>query len=155
MTTAMPDQKHKPPILFLDIDGVMNTTTGGSCEAFTRRAVENLREIVAATGCAVVISSSWRENKMERLHDVFKAHGLGAVREKIIGSTPLLDSADLPAREDEIGCWLHANGLPPAMAILDDEPFTGTLKRWLVQTSCETGLTEAHARRAIALLNKR
>ncbi len=150
----MPIRNHKLPILFLDIDGVMNTTTNipSNCEIFTTCAVEGLRQIVTATGCEVVISSTWRENRMERLHEVLKAHGLGIVSEKIIGSTPLLDCADFPTREDEIDCWLHTNGWPRGLAILDDEPFGGHLRPWLVRTSCETGLTKAHAKRAITLL---
>lgn len=102
-------KKRKLPILFLDIDGVMNTTTSfpSKCEIFTSSAVENLKEIVTATGCDVVISSTWREDKMNRLHAVLKAHGLRIVSENVIGSTPLLDCTDLPTREDEIDCWLH------------------------------------------------
>jgi len=150
----MPIRNHKLRILFLDVDGVMNTTANHptNSEVFTRCAVESLREIVTVTGCEVVISSTWREDKMDRLHEVLKAHGLGIVSKNIIGSTPLLDCTDYPTREDEIDCWLHSNGWPQSLAILDDEPFAGNLKPWLVQTSCEIGLTKPHARRAIELL---
>ena len=73
MTLHFPES----PILFLDIDGVMNTTDsalrhrGG--HVFTRDAVEALRWMVREADCKIVISSTRRREGVEaqsceRLH---------------------------------------------------------------------------------------
>lgn len=150
-------QQPKPrSVLFLDIDGVMrpmpkNSTSHGKY-GFSRAAVEALRQVVTSTGCVVVISSTWREDKMNELRDALVEYGLQVVAGSIIGATPLLDPADGPTREDEIDAWLHENQFCGRLAILDDEPFRHELSRWLVLTSQETGLAAAHAQKAINLL---
>jgi hypothetical protein len=144
------------PILFLDIDGVMNTLDGmasnKSNAVFTVSAVAGLRRIVCDTDCAIVISSTWREDRMGNLKDALISHGLGVVVERIIGFTPLLSPNDHPTRTDEIGCWLHHFGHQGRIAILDDEPLFGELTPWHVCIRDSVGLNEAGALWAVRLL---
>lgn len=143
------------PILFLDIDGVMNTTTScalnRSNAIFVGEAVDALRATVSETGCDVVISSTWRETRMQLVKSALDLHGLDLVANRIIGATPVLDSADEPKREDEIDQWLHENPFSGRMAILDDEP-CGGLRIWQVLVREDAGLTNADAAKAIRLL---
>lgn len=144
------------PILFLDIDGVMNTTRTinrhRTNEVFSAEAVKSLLRIVCATNCRIVISSSWRSDRMDRIGTLLAEHGLAVAAVRIIGATPILDPTDLPTREDEIECWLKQNKYSGHFAIIDDEPILGPLRPWAVQTSEATGLTSALANQAIELL---
>ena len=148
--------KSQPPVLFLDIDGVMRVfpSSADSCPetSFTARAISGLQEIVASTACDIVVSSTWREDSMDALNQVLEFHGLGVVKGRIIGVTPLLDLADNPKREDEIDCWLSDHRFKGRMAILDDEILEGDLRLWQVLTYQESGLTPRLAQRAIPLL---
>jgi hypothetical protein len=145
------------PILFLDIDGVMNTTDSilrhQSNRIFTPESIRCLEKIVAETGCKIVISSTWREEEQWRiLPEVFTRNGLAAALEQIIDRTPILPAEDGPTREDEIDCWLAESNYQGLYAILDDIPFDGEHAGRLVQTSTDDGLTENECRRAIDLL---
>ena len=146
------------PLLFLDIDGVMNTVGGMSLHksksVFTPASVIALRRIMQATACRVVISSSWRMDQMSLLETVFADHGLHMILERIIGSTPVLDPRDAPTREDEIGCWLHGSPYRGRMAILDDEPCLGELSPWHVRIPNDAGLDEFSALEAVKLLTE-
>ena len=148
--------KSQPPVLFLDIDGVMRVfpSSADSCPetGFTARAVSGLREIVASTACDIVVSSTWRVDSMDALNQVLGFHGLGIAKSRVIGVTPFLDPADSPTRVDEIDCWLSNQQFKGRMAILDDEILVGDLRPWQVLTFQETGLTPRMAEKAIQLL---
>jgi hypothetical protein len=144
-------------ILFLDIDGVMNTTDSilkhKSNRVFTGESISCLRTIVAQTGCSIVISSTWREDQQWKiLPGVFSRNGLSAVLARIIDRTPVLPPGDGPTREDEIDCWLCANGYDGPYAILDDISFAGEHACRLVQTTTEKGLTRHECERVLAML---
>lgn len=145
-----------PSVLFLDIDGVMNTVGGAACAGgrslFTPASVRSLDRIVGESGCGVVVSSSWRVDAMEELEGALERHGLGLVLARIIGRTPVLHPSDLPTREDEIGCWLQESKFEGRLAILDDESSLGELSHWHVRIRDSEGLGEASAVRALELL---
>lgn len=150
----------KSPLLFLDIDGVMNTRGSimehKSNRVFTPKATQCLGRIAAETGCSLVISSTWREEgQRQLLPGAFRDNGLEDLVARIIGTTPILDLADNPTREDEIDCWLFENEYCGRFAILDDEAMEGELASRLVQTDPETGLTEKECEAVIALLGRR
>lgn len=149
-------QKPTRRILFLDVDGVLNTTASllknKSNSVFVAEAVEELGQIVAQTGCDVVISSTWREDQADRLLDALDLHGLQNVCVRIIGMTPVFSSSDLPCREDEIDAWLHQEAFCGRIAVIDDEPICGDLCRWAIQVSPDHGLTRHLAERAVNLL---
>lgn len=146
-----------PPILFLDIDGVMNTTDsslrhrGG--HVFTRDAVEALRWIVRETDCDIVISSTRRREGVVAMRALFTGNGLVAEAARIIGLTPCFVKHDTDEwREDEIEAWLDGHGRTGGFAILDDKRFSGPMRNFQVLTDHDSGLTMALARRATALL---
>ena len=112
------------PILFLDIDGVLNSgrsaiALGGmphglapeQLAKFDQVALGLVRRLCADTGCQIVVSSSWR-----RLHgwrDIGAALGL-----PVVGDTPQLNNVP---RGGEIAAWMEQNGTPGRWAIVDDD----------------------------------
>jgi hypothetical protein len=155
--TVAARQRIPGPVLFLDIDGVMNTTDSivrnKSNRIFTPESVRCLQKIVTETGCKIVISSTWREeDQWKILPQVFTDNGLASVLDRIIDRTPILPAEDGPTREDEIDCWLAAQDYAGPYAILDDIPFDGEHACRLVRTSTDTGLTATECRRAIDIL---
>ncbi len=156
MTTAT-GQRILGPILFLDIDGVMNTTDSilrhQSNHIFTPESIRCLEKIVAETGCKIVISSTWREeDQWKILPQVFTDNGLALMLDQIIDRTPILPAEDGATREDEIDCWLAEKNYVGSYAILDDIPFDGEHAGRLARTSTDTGLTAAECSRVINLL---
>jgi len=113
-------------IVFLDIDGVLNSQTFyvkrhennpnkqslTDEDEFDPAAVKNLNEITDKTGAKIVVSSSWRKSRtLEQLRDLFKRVGIAG---EVIGKTPHLSfhhstySNSVP-RGCEIKAWLEMN----------------------------------------------
>jgi len=147
-----------PPILFLDIDGVLNCqgnrTHSGSREEFTPAAVLALRSILDKSDCRIVISSSWREDLMDRIDPVFKNNGLGDYVSRIIDRTPqIADAPEYTRRGDEIGKWLDDHPeFRKRFVILDDDWIPLDLAPFHVRTNLEVGLTNTHAQMALTIL---
>ena len=121
-------------ILFLDIDGVLNSTRYwddrnrnlplGKAGALDPVAVERLNAIVDATGCLVVLSSSWRgKGASPSVQGMLRERGF---RHLISDSTPYFAATD-PKRCErwrEIHCWLDVYFLPQddsVFVVLDDD----------------------------------
>ncbi len=159
----------KMKILFLDIDGVLNSSKyiryGNELEnpdgltweqsQIDPTAVETLNMIIDATGCFVVICSAWRTlHSRVELQEILTARGF---RGKIIGTTPNLPGK---TRGDEIQAWIDnfvkLRKKIDKFAILDDldegHVSMRHLTSHLIQTSLENGLTDYEAKRAIKLL---
>ena len=138
-------------VLFLDIDGVLNSASFLSqerrCDAISREMVEHINSVIRATSCKIVLSSTWRIMwPMSEIKAILRQHGLIDV---IIGKT-----RDLGRRDDEILDWLKWNGNDVAkFAVVDDDisDITGVKDR-LVAPSFVTGCTEAHADLLVGLL---
>lgn len=99
------------PVVFLDIDGVLNTlalcSQPGGRERFSPAAVMALKEILKRTSAKIVISSSWREDVAHRIPVAFQKNGLGEIVGCIIAHTPTLsEAAPKSRRADEIDAWL-------------------------------------------------
>ena len=145
-------------VLFLDVDGVLN------CRDTFMKAdkrniylldsvlVDRLKYIMKMTGCAIVVSSTWRNDPdgMKALHDA----GI-----KTISMTPRLPggySADECIRGKEVLTWLmERNWEITRYAILDDDP---DFFKWqpLFQTSFNGGgLLPGIAESVIEYLNQR
>ena len=151
------------PVLFLDIDGVLNsdawlgrhhgrrlTLPDHAAEMLDPEAVGRLERIRQATGCRVVVSSSWRHTlPLAEIERLLRRHGFAG---QLADRTPAGTS-----RTSEILAWLAAAGGPslPHLA-LEDEPDPGAdgfhRVRWLV-TATADGLTERDAERAIRALS--
>jgi hypothetical protein len=169
----------KQPILFLDVDGVLNSQNWFmSAEGKERYFVDDHREthidpcaiiflniIVRETDCAIVLSSTWRRgHSLGSTLRCFKRKGLRANGwNAFIGITPIMERQfpgssilQAPTRGAEIQAWLNANGNPErngtAICILDDESDMDHLKPFLVRTDIKEGLTLTKTKEVIAKL---
>lgn len=164
-------------IMFLDIDGVIATNEsviGGQWALVNARQVQ-LRKIIDATGCKIVLSSSWRKWDLETTRQFMKEEGFW-FWDLIIGITirayQYLDRTkkihlSIP-RGVEIKQWIDANihsdngknynrkklGKDYQYVIIDDE--TDMLyehRHNFVNTKTHKGLTAKDAEKAILILN--
>lgn len=156
-------------VLFLDIDGVLNSTMWLKSIAVGERpwpesnidtdAVKLINQIVQRTGAKVVISSSWRHaHSVAMLRKLF--HDCGFEGE-IIGATPdyyaVYDDVDEYYRGGEIQAWLlaHVGEGIESFAILDyAEEMGDFLDKFLVRTTYTLGLRVEHVERVVKLLQK-
>ncbi|MBQ2988460.1 MAG: hypothetical protein IJD59_05085 [Clostridia bacterium] len=150
-------------ILFLDIDGVLNSARYDALRLPDQGNIDEtrlplLQRIIGETQAKIVLSSSWRKqwDKNDALcgengaaiNRLFRAHGL-SVYDKI----PDFPSND---RAEEIRAWLKQNASVTRFVILDDIRFGwGDLQDFVVNTNSRIGrgLEERHAEQAIRLLN--
>lgn len=147
-------------IIFLDIDGVLNSEeffihrehTPEAKKKWTeqsdidRNAVELLNKITDATDAKIVISSAWRVGRTKEWLDGFFT-GVG-VRGKVVDRTANFSNERL----DEVKDWLEIFPEVEKFIILDDEFDWGNLSDRFVKTSWKTGLTDYHVEKAIELL---
>jgi len=153
-------------IIFLDIDGVLVTRRFRERDPGKPLAdpscVAQLNRIVEATEARIVLSSSWRYHG---LHEMRMILGLWGVRGEMIDLTPDLNREPeagagsrncVPVpRGREIAEWLRLNDHDGSatIVILDDDADMEHLLPRLVKSDYAFGLTEAHAERAIEMLN--
>lgn len=162
-------------VLFLDIDGVLNSqpflieaqrirkdwehssSTERSISMINPDAVELLNEIVQRTDCAVVVSSSWRiGNNRHELQHYLELRGF---RFSVLGCTPIISTPD-SKRGHEIQRWLdeweakNPGDIIESFTILDDDSDMAHLMDRLVQTKFTVGLTNAHVEHAVSLLGE-
>lgn len=146
------------PVLFLDIDGVLNSTEwavkcGGDrgYRDMDPDAVAQLKRICETTGCTIVVSSTWR-----RTHTIaeirVKLAEAGMPTAPIVAQTPTLFGH---CRGDEVAAWLEALDRAfierGSYAILDDDCDFHPAQP-LVRTRTQTGLTAKEADQCIAIL---
>ncbi len=156
-------------ILFLDIDGVLNSDEWyarrrqklGDLSHLDPALVARAGEVASRSGASVVISSAWRMHRdLEELRAVLGAAGL---RAPILGETPVLSDGEPDGlnRAAEILRWLERHTHEAftgrtepvrAFAILDDLPDFGPLAPWHVATDPAVGLQPADAAHAMELL---
>lgn len=156
------------PVLFLDCDGVINCRSSwghgrrepARCD---QDKVDRVLQVVAATGCKIVLSSTWRRDGrnspfVQRLCDV----GIGAhfhddwrTRDLplVINPHEIIVSTDI--RGSEIAEWLSRHPEVTSFAIVDDDDdmLPGQADR-VVLTSFEHGIQDEHCERLIALLSE-
>jgi len=120
-------------IIFLDIDGVLNTPnysvqayamhtkTNGWFKSrdefgvlFDPVAVACLEFLAHETNSKVVVSSTWRRSGLQVMKDMFKLRGIDV---DIIDVTPILNTQ----RGEEIEQWLSENDHITNYVILDDD----------------------------------
>nr|USU32850.1 HAD domain-containing protein [Methylobacterium sp. OTU13CASTA1] len=145
------------PVIFLDIDGVLNSRDcwdrlRGSRHKVDREKVALLNEVVAATGCRIVVSSVWRFGcgmGKDGCRPILRHYGLKA-RFRRDWRTPRSRDG---IRGGEIADWLSRNGSPPYAIVDDDSDMLPEQMARFVQTTFHAGLTREHADRLIALLS--
>lgn len=134
-------------ILFLDVNGVLNSRDDCGLEGLGDSHLCELKRIVDEARCQIVLTSSWRlaDDLTTKLRLAFKRHGVPVW----IDSTP-----DLIDRAEEVQAWLRVNG-PCVCVIVDDdcEGFGATGLR-LVQTSVKHGLTAERATEVISAFDQ-
>lgn len=140
-------------VLFLDIDGVVNCVTTAQrhrgaigIDPYMALLVDR---IIHATGCDVVLSSTWRlweksreevEKQVCKFIDITK-------------SMPLKGGAEMHERGKEIAEWLSRHPEVERYAILDDS-CDFMPEQPLFKTSWSTGLTQEIANEVIDYLNR-
>lgn len=146
-------------ILFLDCDGVISTYRAGW--KLDSEKIILLWHILKATGCKIVISSSWRRETLEEtLETTFSEFPF---KDDIIGITPRLEllikqgdwEFDTPFRGLEINAYLNSLDKEVKYAILDDDTdFLWDQKDHLVHTDPYLGLSMENVREVVKILNK-
>ncbi len=156
-------------VIFLDIDGVLNTystrTTVAGYNFVEDHLIQMLKQLVERTGAKLVLSSTWREGWDMLVHpedfpcvcqeDVRLYEALvEKLREydlELIDYTPIFG-----VRGQEIDRWLQNSAPEPveAYVILDDMDgrFLRPHSRYLVQTGMSEGLSQRHVDKAIKIL---
>lgn len=141
-------------VLFLDIDGVVclhkDKDWDNEEEIFDAACCRKLQEIVSATGCKLVLSSSWRLFP-ESIRSMFRQlKPFGITRENFLGRTPLRGE-----RGDEIVAYLKKRPQIETFVALDDERFYSRAfpQDRLILTKPESGITENVKNACIRKLN--
>lgn len=143
-------------ILFLDIDGVMNSAADNGLDSqLCERNLGLLKQIVDATDCKVVLTSAWRHNPRLLQRAINSLANAGIM---CFDTTPILDNGN---REDEIIEWLeewHVSCSFPynsndRYAILDDDELVG-FDEHFVRTDYNDGIQKNHVDTVIDILNK-
>lgn len=141
-------------VLFLDIDGVVclhkDKDWDNEEEIFDAACCRKLQEIVSATGCKLVLSSSWRLFP-ESIRSMFRQlKPFGITRENFLGRTPLRGE-----RGDEIMAYLKKRPQIETFVALDDERFYSRAfpQDRLILTRPESGITENVKNACIRKLN--
>lgn len=144
---AKAQAKAKPPIF--------GSTERNFVNMIFPDTVELLNDITRKTGCAFVLSSSWRVPwHYTAVQRMLEWHGFAG---KLVDATP--NGIPLPPEIDyerghEIQAWLDDHPEVTSFAIVDDSDDMAHLVHRLVRTSYERGLERAHADKIIELLQE-
>ena len=186
----MKTKNEEIKVIFLDVDGVLNCETTedviwrdkskGGLRGIDDAKVELLKKIVDATSAMIVVSSTWRINKVKSIFADYimcedlsneeinfaMAHNDSTsvydyLRKKLAACDMCVydDTPDLGiyCRGEEIYTWLENNPNVLQYVILDDEEFEDFseygLDDHILYTDYEYGLTEELAEKAIQILN--
>lgn len=150
-------------VIFLDIDGVLNTafnckkmalSKGPSCDdygiLFDPEAVKYLKRIIEETGAEIVISSSWKYTyPYQEFLRMWEDRDLPG---SVIDVTPNVSKH----RGDDIDQWLRECGHVTDYVIIDDldsTHFNARQDPHLVFVDGYYGLDENAAHKAIGILN--
>lgn len=141
-------------ILFLDIDGVLNSQQflqeGGYCGLILDPSrMILLKEILDATNAKIVLTSSWREHWEDPIGTYLRKE-FGKYDMEIYDRTPILRLS----REVEIRTWLASQEDIETFVVLDDRMlYAGFLKGHMIKTrGYRRGLDEYDVSGAIAIL---
>lgn len=150
MATTSDPGEDRFPVIFLDIDGVLNTleTVKELSLPLQASSIAALNELIEKSGARVVISSSWRcYYDLAKIEEILNSYGFVG---EIVGQTPVLRGAE---RGEEIKTWLqvHGEGVG-AFVILDDHSDMSDARAQLVQTDAQEGLQKRHVQRALKIL---
>ncbi len=150
-------------IIFLDIDGVLNTAENFvegnlpsnptmeeiNLSMLDERLIKNLNTIIEETGAKVVVSSTWRMGRsIEELKCLLDKKGFVG---EIIGKTPILNDD----RGIEIQKFIDESSFNiDSFTILDDDSDMCHLMDKLIQTNFIEGLNNITVKNAIKMLKE-
>lgn len=151
------------PILFLDIDGVLNGhvfNVHAQSNTINPACVAQLNRVIGDTDCALVISSAWRymvlagSMTIRGFEHLLRTHGVKA-QGRVIGTTGEgEEGGGLEARGRLIRQWLDEELYEGPWAVVDDLDVGGEGLPF-VKTDGSRGLTDQDADALIALLRGR
>lgn len=151
----------RPRVVFLDIDGVLNSTqwwhdkphVSWTDEQIDPRAVALLNEIAPPETTRIVVSSAWRLMGRENVTRVLENVGVLA---RVIGVTPDLVSLGDYRRGAEIAHWLRDNGKRIGSYVILDDDYDAGIGHGprFVKTDVRHGLTAEHVAEARAILDR-
>jgi hypothetical protein len=148
-------------ILFLDIDGVLNSAKylNNLPSPIVRPdmlldpvAISRLNQITDATGAHIVVSSDWRLGYVHQVAELRGCLSRYGITGKVLHMTPVNDDT----RGQQIQQWLDTTPRQiDAYVILDDKDTDDmTSMKNFIQTTFKDGLQDVHVQQAIAILNK-
>ena len=151
-----PSQNQK--ILFLDIDGVLNSEvfyrstshTDNITSRFDPKSVELIKKLVEEFSLQIVISSTWRYGATDRLmHELKNSKLIRYLYHEWF--TPVIHPAH---RGTEIKLWLELHPEVTDYIIIDDDEnmLEEQLNRF-IKTDLHEGMTEVHFNRVRAILS--
>ena len=152
-------------IIFLDIDGVLNSAAYRQrmgrkyyAQIIDREKMPLLKRIAEETGARIVLSTSWRkfwsegETQLDQIgeyiNELFAEFGLS-----VYSKTPVLENR---GRNEEIIAWLDGKRYVDTYVILDDKDFgwSEALSMHFVQTDQNgDGLEEEQLQDVVDVLN--
>ena len=149
---------YTSPVVFLDVDGVLNSihtirVTANNYTFVDEKHILRLKRILDETGAVVVLSSDWKDgmvdpetrSDLEELRDELLRYGI-----EITDYTP--DDTLFRCRGTEIEMWLQSHPEVSRFVILDDRADIDPNKDRWVQTYYTEGLTDENADDAIRIL---
>jgi hypothetical protein len=133
-------------VIFLDIDGVLNTTAtprpNKESRVIEQTLLARLKRLLQDTGATVVLSSTWRHDR----------EGLASAKRLGIPFTDVLPDMRPYPRSEEIAAWLEAHPHVQRFAVIDDDDDCLDALP-LFQPSAAVGLTEELAKAATDYLD--
>ncbi len=151
------------PVIFLDIDGVIETIYWekdqdgtwsynvhkyGHEEINNKQAIGWLNELYKKVPYDVVVSSSWRyKMNKDEFQELFTRSGFDP-KIKVIDTTPIL----YQQRGLEIQKWLDDNNFKEKFIIIDDDSDMCQLLPFLVRCDCQLGFTIYDYQKALKML---
>jgi len=154
-------------LLFLDVDGVLNTEYCRPRDAIHSKLLKRLSEVVRHTGTKIVLSSTWRLHPQYRAKLIGRLESVGVDRLCVVDDTPSLPlrlgrwPAAESHRAEEIAAWLKGNNRADLVwCAVDDldvtaSPHAALFAGHFVRTSRESGLSEQCQAQLIRILGPR
>jgi len=145
--------------IFVDFDGVLNsdhfyTRSRRAAEKgeLDRGCVKLLNELVARTGCKIVIISNWRHGEsVPELRKIMVDRGFEHPA-SVVGKTP--DLGEDAVRGYEILAYIKARKMKEPFVVLDDTDDMDGVEDCFVRTDPRKGLQKADVERAIQILRR-
>lgn len=137
-------------VVFLDIDGVLNSESGEDMRILDPKAVALLKKLIEKHRAVIVVSSVWR--KLDWPNRIIKAFKkAGWEQPPIVDRTPILCSL----RGEEIKLWLSQNDVEVFVIIDDDTDMLPEQLNNFIRCHTDYGLTKKQIEAADRIFNRK